>query len=508
MTRPQTAQDVFDSLGQNRLAEAARLEAFLGRHQPAGPGEALELLVAEGVLTEFQAEEVAHGRAAALWMGGYKLLDRLGKGAMGSVYLAEHAVLGRRVAVKALSEALRADPGARKRFVREARAAASLDHPNIVRVFDVNMNNDPPYLVMEYVDGVSLQAAVARFGTFSAGEAAAVGVQVADGLVQAAAVGLVHRDIKPANLLVDRRGAAKILDLGIVRFAHDDTMSRVNGAEIILGTVDYLAPEQAEDCTRVDFRADIYSLGATLYFLLAGHPPYPVADVRQKLAAKRSVDPPPVHDLRPDVPEDFSALLCRLMARDPAVRIPSPAAAVAALHPWATPGPDFPGRLFRPAPDTASPARRLTDHEPAREQLPDTVRILKAGARRSGSEPPPGERPPPPVFGGPPVYPPDESGGPGEAPPDHPPTAVVESSAHTGDTQGVGCGGSLTDEIVSPPGPGEPPTAALPEFDPPPREELAPALPRHDPPPRRGLAVKLVLGTLALAAALAALLAR
>jgi serine/threonine-protein kinase len=343
---------------------------------------------------------------------------------------------------------------------------------------------------------VSLQAAVARAGTFSAGEAAAVGVQVADGLAQADAVGLVHRDIKPANLLVDRRGAAKILDLGIVRFAHDDTHSRVNGAEVILGTIDYLAPEQAEDCSRVDIRADIYALGATLYFLLAGHPPYPVADVRQKLAAKRSVDPPPIHQLRPDVPEDFSALVCGLMARGPAERVATPAAAVAALHPWAAPGPDYPGRLFRAVPETASPCRRPTDHEPAREQLPETVRIVKGGARRSGSEPPPEARP------GPPPAAPEGGAAPAAGPPDAPPTAVVESSAHAADTQGVGCGGSLTDEILAaPPGRAEPPAPA--------REERPPLLlPRQEPPPRRGLALKIIVGTLALAAALAALLAR
>ena len=146
-------------------------------------------------------------------IGKYQLVRIIGEGGMGRVYEAIDPIIGRRVAVKALSDSLRADPGARRRFVREARAAASLDHPNIVRVFDVDMTHDPPYLVMEFVDGVSLQAAVARSGTFSAGEAAAVGVQVADGLAQAAAVGLVHRDIKPANVLVDRRGAVKILDL-------------------------------------------------------------------------------------------------------------------------------------------------------------------------------------------------------------------------------------------------------------------------------------------------------
>ena len=158
-----------------------------------------------GDLTIYQADELAAGRWRGLWLGGYRVLDRLGKGGMGHVFLAEHAVLGKRVAVKVLSAGLRADPAARQRFVREARAAAAVDHPNIVHVFDVDMDHDPPFLVMEYVDGVNLQAAVARRGPFTAAEAATVGAEVARGLA-AAAAGLVHRDIKPANMLVDRQG--------------------------------------------------------------------------------------------------------------------------------------------------------------------------------------------------------------------------------------------------------------------------------------------------------------
>src|SRR5262245_52281576 len=131
MTRPQTVSDVLDALNRHRLVEPARLDAFIARHQLVDVSTTLERLVSEGILTVFQAGEIACGRSSLLWLGGYRILDRLGKGAMGAVFLAEHSVLGRRVAVKVLSEALRADPGARKRFVREARAAATLDHPNI-----------------------------------------------------------------------------------------------------------------------------------------------------------------------------------------------------------------------------------------------------------------------------------------------------------------------------------------------------------------------------------------
>ncbi|MBM3983692.1 MAG: serine/threonine protein kinase, partial [Planctomycetes bacterium] len=376
MTRPQTDQDVFDALRRDRLVAPARLEVFAARHGPLSAGAALDRLVNEGLLTAFQAREVAGGRGDGLWLSGYKVLDRLGKGGMGQVYLAEHGVLARKVAVKVLSDALRADPGARRRFAREARAAATLDHNNIVRVFDVNMDHDPPYLVMEYVDGVSFQAAVARSGTFATGEAAAVGVQVADALSGAAAVGLVHRDIKPANLLVDRAGAVKVLDLGIVRFEHDDAFSRVHGTGALLGTIDYIAPEQAENSSAVDARADLYALGVTLYFLLAGHPPYPVADARAKLAAKQAEDPPAIHALRPDVPAEFAAVVARLMARNPADRYPHPAAALAALHPWAVPGPDFPARLFRPSSDSTAHGRH-TAHGPGCAHLPDTVCIVK-----------------------------------------------------------------------------------------------------------------------------------
>jgi serine/threonine-protein kinase len=214
------------------------------------------------------------------------------------------------------------------------------------------MDHDPPFLVMEYVDGVNLQAAVARSGAFTGAETATVGVDVARGLAAAAAAGLVHRDIKPANLLVDRHGRVKILDLGIVRLPGEDTLPRVDagdGSDVILGTLDYLAPEQAVDSSTVDPRADVYSLGATLYFLLAGHPPFPGTDVRHKLAAKQYGEPVPIHRLRPDVDDCLSGVIHSLLARDPAARCPSAEEAAAALAPFAAPVADFPSRLFRPS---------------------------------------------------------------------------------------------------------------------------------------------------------------
>jgi serine/threonine-protein kinase len=380
MARPETAQDVVELIRRGGLVGEPHLARVLPQLQPgAGPEGVLGLLVATGLLTRYQAEEVAAGRWRGLWLGGYRVLDRLGKGGMSHVFLAEHAVLGKRVAVKVLSVGLRADPSARQRFVREARAAATVDHANIVHVFDVDMDNDPPFLVMEYVDGVSLQAAVARHGALTAAETATVGVEVALGLAAAAAAGLVHRDIKPANLLVDRRGRVKILDLGIVRLPGEDTLPRgdggdaPDGTDTILGTLDYLAPEQAQNSSAVDPRADVYSLGATLYFLLAGHPPFPGSDVRHKLAAKQYTDPLPIHRLRPDADVGLSAAIHSMLARDPTARCPSAADAATALAPFASPTPpDFPARLFRPSrPSTGDPSK---EHAAL---LPITERIRK-----------------------------------------------------------------------------------------------------------------------------------
>jgi serine/threonine protein kinase len=384
MGRPETAQDVVELIRRGRLVAEARLEELLPK-LPLGRGAEtiLGLFVESGLLTVYQSEELAAGRWRGLWLGGYRVLDRLGKGGMSHVFLAEHAVLGKRVAVKVLSAGLRADSAARERFVREARAAAVVDSPNIVHVFDVDMDHDPPFLVMEYVDGVSLQAAVARHGAFSSAETALVGVEVARGLAAAAAAGLVHRDIKPANLLVDRHGRVKILDLGIVRLPGEDTLPRAdvgNVADVILGTLDYLAPEQAIDSSTVDARADVYSLGATLYFLLAGHPPFPGTDVRHKLAAKQYSDPLPIHRLRPDVEHNLSEAIHKLMARDPAARCKSAQDAATLLAPFAIPSADFPARLFRPS--------RSSTGDPSKEHvalLSITERIRKSSLQLGDS---------------------------------------------------------------------------------------------------------------------------
>src|SRR5207247_730125 len=211
----------------------------------------------------FQAEQFLAGKWRRFTLGKYKVLERLGAGGMGSVYLCEHKLMRRRVAVKVLPTAKAADPASLERFYREARAVAALDHPNIIRAYDVDHEEDLHFLVMEYVDGLSLQDLVRKSGPLAPATAANYIGQAARGLQHAHEVaGLVHRDIKPGNLIVDRGGTVKILDMGLARFFNDqDDMLTQKYDENVLGTADYLAPEQALDSHNVDIRADVYSLG-------------------------------------------------------------------------------------------------------------------------------------------------------------------------------------------------------------------------------------------------------
>lgn len=326
--------------------------AALG-HPPGDlPADLLPRLLDAGLVTTFQANQLTAGRTKGFRIGNYIIREKLGAGGMGQVFLAQHATLPKQVAVKVLPPEFKSDPIALARFVREAKTCASISHPNIVGVYDVHGDANPPYIIMEYVDGISLQGAVADFGPLSPGEAAHCGYHSAIGLQRAFEAQLVHRDIKPPNILVSRAGVVKILDFGIARIKsgldEDDGLTMTGGEKnkAILGTADYLAPEQAVDSSGVDTRADLYALGATLYYLLAGHPPFPEKSTTAKLLRKQVADPRPIHTLRPDVHPGLSAVIQKLLARTPEGRYQTPAEAAAALAPFAHPGLDFPGRLF------------------------------------------------------------------------------------------------------------------------------------------------------------------
>jgi serine/threonine protein kinase len=341
MPAPSTSDEFLDLIRKSGVLEEKRLDAYLEKARtasplPPEPAKLAGVLVRDGVLTHFQAEQFLQGKWRRFTIGKYKVLERIGSGGMGSVYLCEHKLMRRRVAVKVLPTAKADDNSSLERFYREARAVAALDHMNIVRAYDIDQDDKLHFLVMEYVDGSSLQEMIKRAGPLDPIRAAHYIRQAALGLQHAhEAAGLVHRDIKPGNILVDRLGTVKVLDMGLARFFHDeeDILTKKYD-ENVLGTADYLAPEQALDSHSVDIRADIYSLGATFYYCLTGRSPFNEGSVAQKLIWHQTRQPKPIRSLRADAPEELVAVIERMMAKDPAQRHQTPQAVADALEAW------------------------------------------------------------------------------------------------------------------------------------------------------------------------------
>ncbi len=360
MPSPTTAEEFLDLVRRSGVIEDRRLDAHVQKLRadgglPPDPTALAVQLVRDGVLTHFQAEQFLQGKWRRFTIGKYKVLERLGSGGMGSVYLCEHKLMRRRVAVKVLPTAKAEDAASLERFYREARAVAALDHPNIVRAYDIDQDDKLHFLVMEHVDGSSLQEIVKKTGPMDVLRAAHYVRQAALGLQHAhETAGLVHRDIKPSNILVDRNGVVKVLDMGLARFFHDeeDILTKKYD-ENVLGTADYLAPEQALDSHGVDIRADIYSLGATFYFCLTGKTPFAEGTVAQKLIWHQTRQPKPLRQLRPDVPEEVTAVIEHMMAKDAAQRYATPQEVADALAPFTTvpipPPPESEMPQFSPA---------------------------------------------------------------------------------------------------------------------------------------------------------------
>jgi serine/threonine protein kinase len=334
--------DFLDLVRKGGVVDEKRLDAYLARLRAAGaarlaaePANAAGLLIRDGLLTHFQAEQLLQGKWRRFTIGKYKVLEHLGAGGMGSVYLCEHKVMRRRIAVKVLPTAYSENPDVLEQFYREARAVAMLDHPNIVRAYDIDQDDKVHFLVMEYVDGSSLLTIIRNFGPMSVDRAAHYMRQSALGLQHAhESAGLVHRDIKPGNIIVARTGIVKILDMGLARFFHDEEDILTKEHDNILGTPDYIAPEQALDDPAVDIRADIYSLGATFYFCLTGRTPFGEGTMAQKLIWHQTRHPKPIRQTRPEVPEGLAALIERMMAKDPAQRPQTPLEVADALAPF------------------------------------------------------------------------------------------------------------------------------------------------------------------------------
>jgi len=337
---PATTGELLDLVRKSGVADEKRFDAHVQKLRaanslPVEPEKAAGVLVRDGILTRFQAEQLMQGNWKGFSLGKYKVLESLGSGGMGRVYLCEHKLMRRRVAVKILPPSKASEEAVLQRFYREARAAAAVDHPNIVHAYDIDQDGKYHFLVMEYVDGASLQEIIKKSGPLEINRAAHYIRQAAMGLEHAHAAGLVHRDIKPGNILVDRAGVVKVLDMGLARIFDDvdDVLTRKYD-ENVLGTADYLAPEQALDSHEVDIRADIYSLGATFYFLLAGTTPFGEGTVAQKLVWQQTRQPKPLTIYRKDVPPALTAVIEKMMAKDAGQRYQTPAAVVEALTPF------------------------------------------------------------------------------------------------------------------------------------------------------------------------------
>jgi len=364
------------------------------------PEACIQSLIDEGLLTTWQMEQLRKGRHKGFVLGKYKLLRLLGTGGMSSVYLAEHMTLHNKVAIKVLPVKRVEQTSYLARFEREAQSSARLNHPHIARAFDLDTSGSIHFIVMEYIDGTDLHARVKQDGPLPIREAADFIRQAALGLHHAHEEGLVHRDIKPANLMVDKRGHVKILDLGLA-LANDDEEASLTKEhdEKVLGTADYLSPEQARDSHKADRRSDIYSLGCTLYYLLVGKAPFAKGSLAERIRAHMNEPAPNLLDVRPDVPAAIVELYFRMMEKHPDARQQTAQEVADSLASWLTttaaaagrqrPEPPRRASLRRTAADTSdagTPLRRTGDSAAPRAATAPAAPANRSSGPGSGAD--------------------------------------------------------------------------------------------------------------------------
>jgi serine/threonine protein kinase len=355
------------------LAAARHADSFVGKLRAAHPPAATAGWAPQELVPERapDKQELADLPAELRDSTKYRVLRELGRGGMGVIYLAEHQMMGKRVALKVIGKALLDHSDAEARFRTEVRAAAKLDHPNIVKALDADRLGEMHLLVMDYVDGLSLAEVLQRKGPFPVLHACNYIRQAALGLQHAFEQGMVHRDIKPQNLMLTRDGKVKILDFGLARLAREQKgkpgVTRVGD---FMGTPEYVAPEQAMDASTADIRADLYSLGCTLYFLLAGRPPFQEGSAVQTIMAHLEKDVPPLTTLRADVPAKLWSVVARLLAKDPAQRYQKPVELAQALVPFCKPGSKQPAAAPKPTQLPVSSSQASTRVGGDTSQLP------------------------------------------------------------------------------------------------------------------------------------------
>ena len=350
-----TADSLIDALRGSGLFHPAAVEVLARELAPFGDDTqaALRHLVARDLVPLYQLRKVIHGKTADLFVGPFVVLDKLGEGGMGKVFKARDGRTGRVAALKVIRPHLLSNPVIRGRYEREVTTALSLRHPNVAAAFEAGEVGGKVYLALEFVDGIDLSRLIRTYGVLPVPEACEYLRQAALGLGHAHASGLVHRDIKPGNIVVagerhhpeaTEPAVVKLLDMGLVRVVGLDEEgppgADLTRAGAVVGTPDYMAPEQAKNSRLVDHRADLYALGGAFYFLLTGKPPFPGGSPIEKILRHQLDPPPPLQAIRPDVPDGLARLVARLLAKNPDDRPASAGEVAAALEPLArfTPG--------------------------------------------------------------------------------------------------------------------------------------------------------------------------
>lgn len=337
MTAPATATEFLEIVRRSGLIDETVFREHFPRDDdlPQEPSACATALIQARLLTSFQARNLLAGKFRGLCLGPYKILNQIGQGGMGTVYLAEHTELDRLVALKMLPPDKAKDKLAIERFKREARAVAALDHPNIVKVFDVFHSGGLYFMAMEYVAGKDLRSLVKETGSLHYATAITYILQAAAGLQHAHEKGFVHRDIKPDNLILSKEGTVKLLDMGLARSfeARDQLTAQLDHGGVV-GTAEFISPEQALGEETQDHRSDIYSLGATLYSLIAGSPPFK-GHTTQLLMQHQFADPPRLSKkLKSTVPDGLNEVIATMMAKKPVDRFQSAEDVIEALSPF------------------------------------------------------------------------------------------------------------------------------------------------------------------------------
>lgn len=320
----QSAKSFLSLLEKSRIVADQRLKSALTDLAERSDGAKVSTqtlaahLVDSGLITDWHVDKLLDGKYKGFYLGKFKLLGHLGTGGMSSVYLAQHSVSKQTRAIKVLPRKRVSDKSYLDRFYREGQAAAALNHPNVVRIYDICSESDTHYMVMEHVKGSDLYEIVKEGGPLTPDVAADYIMQACEGLAHAHQKGMVHRDVKPANLLRTDEGIIKILDLGLALFQQEEEESlTVLHNEKVMGTADYLSPEQAVNSHNVDHRADIYSLGCTLYFLLTAKPPFSEGSLAQRIAMHQTKNPKSLLHQRPGLPVGLVSICEKMMRKDP-----------------------------------------------------------------------------------------------------------------------------------------------------------------------------------------------